>query len=101
MATGVDRRYLATAEEQTWVTRLTNWYILRISQLLASDPLVADRFSRVAHLLKPPTALFDPRIVWAVLRKELAVRRQKPTAPSITDEVIAPLPTPEMDAVAR
>ena len=101
MATGVDRHYLATAGEQTWVTRLTNWYILRISQLLASDPLVADRFSRVAHLLKPPTALFDPRIVWAVLRKELAVRRQKPTAPSRTGEVIAPLPTPEMDAVAR
>lgn len=101
MATGVDRRYLETTEDQTWATRLTNWYIVRISQLYISNPLVADRFARVAHLLKPPTALFDPRIVWAVLRQELSVRRQKPAAPSIANEIISPSATPEMDAVAR
>jgi len=101
MATSVDRRYLETVGEQTWIIRLLNWYTLRISQLTTSNPLVADRFSQVAHLLKPPTVLFDPRIVWAVLRQELAVRRQKPTTPSMEGKVSSPSPTPMMVTVAR
>lgn len=41
---------------------------------MASNPFVAGRFYQVLHLLKPPTTLFDLRIVWAVLRRELTLR---------------------------
>ena len=41
---------------------------------MASNPFVAGRLYQVLHLLKPPTTLFDLRIVWAVLRRELTLR---------------------------
>jgi hypothetical protein len=49
----------------------------RIHELMATNPLVTLRGYEVLQLLKPLAALFEPRIVWAVLRKELASRLQK------------------------
>lgn len=65
---------------------LLHWYTRRINELTASNPFVAGRFYHVLHLLKPPTALFDPRIVWTVLRRELALRWHGPSAASATYE---------------
>jgi hypothetical protein len=47
-----------------------------VNELTASNPLVAQRFYEVLHLLKTPTALFDPRIAAAVLCKEIASHRR-------------------------
>lgn len=77
VATDVDRLYQETQERQTWGKNLLNGYMQRINQLIATNPLVSDRFGEVMHLLKPPTVLFDPRIAWAVLKLELASRQQK------------------------
>lgn len=101
MATGEDFRYLETEGERPWGIRLLNWYTLRINELTASNPLVAAHFYQAMHLLKPPTILFDPRVVWAVLRQELASRRQKPGASLTTDEASSPSPIGTLDAVAR
>jgi 2-polyprenyl-6-methoxyphenol hydroxylase-like FAD-dependent oxidoreductase len=86
MATSADLRNSKAEVEQTVGTRLLNWYMLRVSRLTLSNPLVSDRFNQVAHLLKPPTALFDLRIVWAVLKQELAYRRSKQRASLPPDE---------------
>ena len=86
MATSVDRLYQETQEKQSWGKNLLNRYTQRINQLMATNPVVSDRFSEVAHLLKPPTVLFDPRVAWAVLKLELASRRQKHGASLITEK---------------
>ena len=89
MATSVDRLYQETQETQSWGKNLLNRYMQRINQLMATDPLVSERFSEVMHLLKPPTVLFDSRVAWTVLKLELASRRQKPGA-SLTTEAASP-----------
>jgi hypothetical protein len=72
-----------------------------VIELTASNPLVTVRFFQVRHLLKPLATLLHPRIVWAVLSKELASHRQKPETPLATNEVSSPLPTRTMEAVAK
>lgn len=48
--------------------RLVNRWITRVFRAAATDAVVARRFLEVMHLLKPPTALFAPGVVWRVLR---------------------------------
>jgi hypothetical protein len=86
MTTSADLLDSETKREQTLSQRLRDWYMMHVMQLMASNPLVANRFYQVTHLLKPPTVLLDPRIAWAVLRQELASRRQKPTTSLPSDE---------------
>ena len=74
LATGEDLRYPGTEGHRSLRTRLFNWYIRRVIGLTASQPLVAAAFFQVWHLLKPLKALFEPRIVRAVLSRELASR---------------------------
>jgi hypothetical protein len=101
MATGADLLYSETEVEQSLGVRLLNWYMLRISQLTLSNPLVADRFNHVVHLLKPSTALLDPRIVWAVLKQELASRRSKQGASLPPNETGPLTPTRTLDAATK
>jgi 2-polyprenyl-6-methoxyphenol hydroxylase-like FAD-dependent oxidoreductase len=101
LATGEDFRYPATEGKRPFGMRLLHWYTRRVNELTASNLLVTGRFYEVLHLLKPPTALFDPRIVWAVLRQELASPRQKPGASLTTDKASLPAPTSTLDAVAK
>ena len=78
LTTGEDLRYPETEGHRSLGTRLFNWYTRRIIGLTASDPLVTVTFFQVQHLLKPLVSLFEPRIVWAVLSRELVSRGQKP-----------------------
>jgi flavin-dependent dehydrogenase len=78
LATGDDFRYPEAQGNRLFGTRLFNWYMRRIHELMATNPLVTLRGYEVLQLLKPLSALFEPRIVWAVLSKELASRLQKP-----------------------
>lgn len=92
LATGEDFRYPETEGKRPFGMSLLHWYSRRVNELTASNPLVAGRFYEVLHLLKPPTVLFDPRIAWAVLKQELASRRQKPGASLPADEASSPVP---------
>jgi len=75
LSTGEDFRYPGTQGNRPFGMHLLHWYTRRVNELTASNPFVAGRFYHVLHLLEPPTTLFDPRVVWAVLRRELAERR--------------------------
>lgn len=101
LATGEDFRYPETEGKRPLGMNLLHWYTRRVNELTGSDPMVAGLFYQVLHLLKPPTVLFSPRVVWAVLSKELAFHRQKPVASLPVDEASSPSPTRTMDAVAR
>ncbi|HLJ33990.1 MAG TPA: FAD-dependent monooxygenase [Ktedonobacteraceae bacterium] len=78
LSTGEDLRYPGTEGHRSSGTRLFNWYMRRVIGLAASNPLVTEAFFQVWHLRKPLRSLFDPRIVRAVLSRELLSRRQKP-----------------------
>jgi len=71
LSTGEDLRYPGTEGRRSLGTRFFNWYMRRVIGLTATHPQVAEAFFQVYHLLKPLTALFEPRIVWAVLSGEL------------------------------
>ena len=72
LSTGEDLRYPETEGHRSLGTRLFNWYIRRVIGLSASHPVVAAAFFQVWHLLKPRTSLFEPRIVWAILSREMS-----------------------------
>jgi 2-polyprenyl-6-methoxyphenol hydroxylase-like FAD-dependent oxidoreductase len=78
LASGGDFRYPEAQLNRLFGTRLFNWYMRRIHELMASHPLVTLRGYEVLQLLKPLSALFEPRIVWTVLVQELASRLQNP-----------------------
>ena len=91
LSVGEDLRYPGTTGPRPLRTRLFNWYSRRVIRLTASNPLVTATFFRVQHRLKPLRALFDPRVVLAVLSSELASLRQKPEVSlnGVKDEPLA------------
>ncbi len=101
LATVEDFRYPGTEGKRPLSINLLHWYTRRVNELTGSNPMIAGLFYQVLHLLKPPTVLFSPRIVWAVLIEELASHRQKPVASPTTDEASSPTPNRTMDAAAR
>ena len=101
LSTGEDLRYPETEGHRSLGTRLFNWYIRRVIGLTASDPLVTAAFFQVWHLLKPLSSLFEPRILWAVLSKELLSRRQKPGVSLPLDVASSPVPMRPLDEVTR
>ena len=74
LATSEDFRYPETQGHRPPGIRLFNWYTGRVHALAGSHPLVTLRFYEVVHMLRPPTALLTPRILFAVLFQ----RRQVP-----------------------
>ncbi|HJT55022.1 MAG TPA: FAD-dependent oxidoreductase [Ktedonobacteraceae bacterium] len=78
LSTGEDLRYPGTEGKRSLSIRLLNWYTRRVIELAASDQRVAATLLRVRNLLKPLSTLFQPRIILAVLRWELAALRRQP-----------------------
>ena len=74
LSTGEDLRYPETEGHRSLGARLFNWYTRRVIGLTASHPFVAAAFFQVQHLRKPLISLVEPRIVWAVLSKDLVSR---------------------------
>jgi 2-polyprenyl-6-methoxyphenol hydroxylase-like FAD-dependent oxidoreductase len=91
LSTGEDLRYPGTEGKRSLRTRLLNRYMRRVIELTASDPLMTATLLRVRHMLKPLSTLFQPRIILAVLRQELAAFRQRPTVTAPASEVSAPV----------
>src|SRR5579885_44834 len=77
LATGEDLRYPGVEGKRSLRTRLLNRYMRRVVELAASDSDLAATLLRVRNLLKPLRALFQPDIILAVLRLELAAGRRK------------------------
>jgi hypothetical protein len=101
LSTGEDLRYPETAGHRSPGTRLFTWYLRHVIGLTASHPLVAATLFQVWHLLKPLGALFGPRIVWAVLSRELPSGRHKPAGPRLSDVKSSPAPMPPVDEGSR
>jgi hypothetical protein len=101
LSTGEDLRYRETDGHRSLGTRLFTWYIRRVIGLTASHPLVAAAFFQVWHLLTPLRSLFEPRIVWAVLSRELLSHRYKPAGPRLPDVASSPAPVPPLDEGTR
>jgi 2-polyprenyl-6-methoxyphenol hydroxylase-like FAD-dependent oxidoreductase len=101
LSTGEDLRYPGTEGRRSLGTRFFNWYMRRVIGLTASHPQVAEAFFQVYHLLKPLTALFEPRIVWAVMSGELLSRQQKPGGPRPPDVASSPAPMPPLEEGTR
>jgi 2-polyprenyl-6-methoxyphenol hydroxylase-like FAD-dependent oxidoreductase len=91
LATGEDLRYPGAEGKRPLSTRLLNRYMRRVVELTASDPGMAATLLRVRNLLKPLRALFQPRIILAVLRLELADVRRKFAVTETASEVSVPV----------
>jgi 2-polyprenyl-6-methoxyphenol hydroxylase-like FAD-dependent oxidoreductase len=69
MATGEDLRWQTTEGGQLdRMSRLMHQYIDRVLLLALDHPKIYQTFGEVAHMVKPPTALFQPGILVQVLR---------------------------------
>lgn len=67
LGTGADFLYPQTEGERPLGTTFLNWYTARMYRACGSNPLIATRFYEVMHLLKEPTAIFNPGVFIRVL----------------------------------
>ena len=79
LATGEDFRYPETEGVKPFYTNLLNKYTLAVHHASARDTRVYGAFIDVMNMLKPPTVLFAPDIVWRVLRANKATQQQPET----------------------
>lgn len=67
-AVGEDFRFPETEGKKAPGTDFINAYVARVHRASHRDPVVCKAFLNVMNLLKPPTSLFHPRILWRVLQ---------------------------------
>jgi 2-polyprenyl-6-methoxyphenol hydroxylase-like FAD-dependent oxidoreductase len=72
MATGQDARWpeMEGGDEPDPVTRLVQRYLDQVLNRMPDSTIVAEAFFQVQHMLKPPTSLFHPRVLWQVLKPQ-------------------------------
>jgi 2-polyprenyl-6-methoxyphenol hydroxylase-like FAD-dependent oxidoreductase len=68
LAAGADFAYPGVEGVKAPGTDFINWYVGHAQRAVIHDRYVFAAFLDVMNLMKPPTSLFDPRIVWRVLR---------------------------------
>ncbi|MGF1494493.1 MAG: FAD-dependent oxidoreductase [Microcoleaceae cyanobacterium] len=72
LATGVDQRWPQTqGGESNLVTRATEWYMDQVAQLSVRNPNIYQTFAEIIHMLKPPSALFQPNYGLQILSQNL------------------------------
>ena len=57
-----------TGGNVTWRDRLVQKYIEQVIKLMPGNPEISDVFFQVMNLLRSPAALFQPQIMFAVLK---------------------------------
>ncbi|QHV93799.1 FAD-dependent oxidoreductase [Spirosoma endbachense] len=67
LAVGEDFRYAETVGPKPAGVGFINKYVSRVQRATLCDEVVCAAFLRVMSLLKPPTSLFHPRILWRVM----------------------------------
>lgn len=86
---------MATGQDVLWpvceggaqpdrITRMINGYMDRVVRTMAHRTAVAEAFFYVQNMLKPPTSLFHPKVIWNVLTTQLprpAAQNSRPLAP--------------------
>lgn len=80
LATGEDFRYSETTGTRGRALRFLHWYTSKVHAVASVSPQVTERFYEVMHLLKTPSAMFTPAIMWKLLssnREALARQRQR------------------------
>ncbi|HEV7331808.1 MAG TPA: hypothetical protein VGN63_12285 [Flavisolibacter sp.] len=70
LATGEDFRYPQTTGARPPGIRLINRYVASVHRATLRDEVVCGAFLKVMSLLKPPTSLFHPQILWRVLQSK-------------------------------
>jgi hypothetical protein len=70
LATGQDVRWPKTTGGQSPdpMTRMVQHYLDRVLATMQYSATVAEAFLYVQNMLKPPTSLFHPKIMWQVLK---------------------------------
>ncbi len=68
LAAGEDFRFRATTGPKPFGTDLVNAYVERVHRATHTDTVVYGVFLDVMNLVRPPTSLMHPGIVWRVLR---------------------------------
>lgn len=69
MATGEDFRIPETeGGKPDRMTRFLHWYMDRVMQRAANNPSLQRIFTEVSHLLRPPSALFQPAVLVQALK---------------------------------
>ncbi len=76
MAAAADFAYPAVTGQKARGTDLLNWYVGQVQRTATYERGVCRSLVEVTNLLKPPSALFAPRIVWQVARARLGRRHQ-------------------------
>ena len=77
MAVGEDFRFATTSGPKPPGTDFINRYVARVNRVSHHDEVVSAAFLQVMNLLAPPPSLFQPRILWRVLRaRKTAVAQQ-------------------------
>ena len=89
LATNEDFRFPETQGHRPRWTGLLHWYTRRLFGLAACYPRTTLRSYEVLNMIKPPTALFEPRILFAVLFKKQHSSASHETATSKIDRVLA------------
>jgi 2-polyprenyl-6-methoxyphenol hydroxylase-like FAD-dependent oxidoreductase len=68
LSVGADYNVLPLEEQKrNWLERQVNRYFIKLTALLPTSASLCISFCEVTHLIKPPTSLFRPAIVWKVL----------------------------------
>jgi hypothetical protein len=67
MAAGADFGFPGVTAKKAFGTDFLNWYVSHVQRRINHDPAVYGAFLQVMNMLKPPTSLFHPRVVWRVL----------------------------------
>lgn len=69
LATGEDFRYRETVGgSPTLPTRMMHRYMDQVLRVSVENQSVRQRFLEIFNMLRPPSALFHPRIVWEVMK---------------------------------
>lgn len=89
MATSDDFRWETTkGGKPTWLTRLIHRYMEQVITASTNEPAIYQAFIEVVHMIKPPVALFRPRILQHVLVHWM--KQIVPSAAIAVDELIQP-----------
>lgn len=74
LAAESDLRLPEVEGQRGLMLRFTNWYMKKLNQAAEHDAAVSVAFLKVLNLVAVPESLLHPRIVWRVLRGNLAAR---------------------------
>ena len=71
LATQSDFLYPQSRGQRLAYTSALNWYLMNVLRLCSGNDRITRTFYEVLHFVKQPTALFQPSILFAVLRQAL------------------------------